>query len=673
MNLTTLSTAAARIEQLLTPDAVTIVGASENKAPARHLMANLFDGEQPFPGQVNLVNRSRPTLHGREAFGSTAEVPGDPGLVFLLIPSEHCLEALRGFDKLPQGVVVYASGAESGFAAVEEQLSEWSRATGVPLLGPQATGIARPAQGLVALTAPLRAAPVAGRLGVIMQSAGLLGGTLNALWQREIGVHTAVSLGNSAVLDYADLAGHLADQDDVGGLAIYVDGLSGMDPLIEIAVRAQRRDKPVVLCVGGRSDAGSAAAQSHTGALATPRRVLEGIADQYGIVLVDDTDELVWTVEAFEQMDYRRPRPGGVGIFSTSGGGAIMLADAMSAAGAELPLPGEQTRAALSRKKEVVSFNPFDVGAAALDDPAEVASALETFAGDPAFSVVVSVATVGVPTRTGMEAYVRQTTGLVDGVRAVGKQPLIAAPVAGAVGRVGPELAGWAGAVVAQGSKEASVKARSICAWGARADVSAPLPTAPARPPVSQQGEASRSQWKRGRGGACRPRCQVAAVPYRRLARRDRGSAGRAAPAAGGQGRSRPGSPGLERGSGPRPGRSRGRVTRGPLSPCALRRIRGTGGADRVQLRTHSWLPGGSTQRAPPHVRARWGRRRRPRRVPSSADDDGADGGADAPVCHRSRRDTRGGGRHRVVPGVRPRPGRRHPLPRPQPDRCGGG
>lgn len=470
---------AARLEALLSPDTVTIVGASQNAAPSRHLMANLLaDGPGKFGGHVNLINRSRPTLYGHRALPSTAQVDGDPGLVFLLIGSAHCLDALHGLPRLPQGVVVYANGAESGFADVERDLRVWSLDTGVPLLGPQATGIVRPDRGLVALTAPLRAAPVSGRLGLLMQSAGLLGGTLNALWQREIGVHTAVSLGNSAVLGYADLARHLVHQDDIGAIAMYLDSLPGMDDLIDVACRAQRVDKPIVLCVGGSSDAGSAAVQSHTGALAASHRVLRGVADQYGIVLVDDTDELVWAIEAFAQMHYQRPSPGGVGIFSTSGGGAIMLADAMSAYHARLPQPGPETRQQLSRKRHVVSFNPFDVGAAALDDPEEVSNAAYTFAADPAFSVVVSVATVGLPTRTGMEAHVQQTTSLVAGVLSAGKQPMIASPVAGAPGRAGAPVVTWDNVVIAQGSKEAAVKARSVCAWGTRVSIA----DAPQRP-----------------------------------------------------------------------------------------------------------------------------------------------------------------------------------------------
>jgi len=60
---------------------------------------------------------------------------------------------------------------------------------------------------------------------------------------------------------------------------------------------------------------------------------------------------------------------------------------------------GDATRAELGKDRKVVTWNPFDSGAAALDDPSAVDRALEIFAGDPAFSVIVSCATVGIRRR----------------------------------------------------------------------------------------------------------------------------------------------------------------------------------------------------------------------------------------------------------------------------------
>jgi acyl-CoA synthetase (NDP forming) len=365
-----------------------------------------------------------------------------------------------------QGVVVYSSGAELGYVEEQADLLAWSLRTGVPLLGPQSTGVVRPSSSLTALTARLRAPAVHGRVALVMQSAGLLGGTLNALLERRIGIHTAVSIGNAAVLGLDRLGQHLLQDPDVGALGIYVDTLPSIDGLVALARDADERDVPIVLAVGGSSEAGSAGVLSHTGELATPHRVIEGIADQYGVILVADTDELVWSLEAIAQVGFARPPAGGVGVFSTSGGGAIMLADAMESAGVALPLPTPAVQEELSRNRPIISYNPFDVGAAAFDKADSLLDAMSQFAGDANFGVIISVATIGLPTRTEMEPYVAATQTFVDVVRSAGKLPMIVAPVASVAGSTGPELAEWPNVPLATGIKEGAAKARALCVWG---------------------------------------------------------------------------------------------------------------------------------------------------------------------------------------------------------------
>jgi acyl-CoA synthetase (NDP forming) len=92
------------LEGLLTAQAVTIVGASKNSSSVGFLLANLLDGPAPpFDGKINLVNRSRPVLHGIQAVASTDEVEGPPGLVMLFIPPQDCVAALEALPSLPQG------------------------------------------------------------------------------------------------------------------------------------------------------------------------------------------------------------------------------------------------------------------------------------------------------------------------------------------------------------------------------------------------------------------------------------------------------------------------------------------------------------------------------------------------------------------------------------------
>jgi hypothetical protein len=69
----------------------------------------------------------------------------------------------------------------------------------------------------------------------------------------------------------------------------YVEGITDGSGLRRLAALG----KPVALLVAGRSAAGQRAAASHTGALANGRGVVEAALSQYGIVAVDDVDELL--------------------------------------------------------------------------------------------------------------------------------------------------------------------------------------------------------------------------------------------------------------------------------------------------------------------------------------------------------------------------------------------
>ena len=51
----------------------------------------------------------------------------------------------------------------------------------------------------MAVIAPMRTEPRPGAIALLMQSAGLLGGALNSFFQRGIGLHTVVSIGNASV------------------------------------------------------------------------------------------------------------------------------------------------------------------------------------------------------------------------------------------------------------------------------------------------------------------------------------------------------------------------------------------------------------------------------------------------------------------------------------------
>ena len=100
----------------------------------------------------------------------------------------------------------------------------------------------------------------------------------------------------------------------------YIESLRDGDRFIRVA-REVSRKKPIVVMKFGRTTKGSAAASSHTGALAGPHAVYRAAFRQSGVIEVTRTHDLLNVAMALSmQPPLRGPR---IGIAGASGGFAV--------------------------------------------------------------------------------------------------------------------------------------------------------------------------------------------------------------------------------------------------------------------------------------------------------------------------------------------------------------
>ena len=154
------------------------------------------------------------------------------------------------------------------------------------------------------------------------------------------GLRAAVSTGNEADVSALEVLTALARDPECGALLGYAESLSDADGLRALAAAAAEHGKPVALLVGGVSEAGARAAASHTGALATGERVVDGVLRQFGIVRVDDVDELL---DVGRRVRADRAVPSATGSRSSPrpGGSGILATDAIAR---HRPAPGRRSR-----------------------------------------------------------------------------------------------------------------------------------------------------------------------------------------------------------------------------------------------------------------------------------------------------------------------------------------
>ncbi len=85
------------------------------------------------------------------------------------------------------------------------------------------------------------------------------------------------------MIDLADCLEYLAQCPTTKVIALYVEGIRRGRHFVEVARRVSKI-KPIVAFYVGGSEAGRRAGQSHTGAMAGPDRLYDGIFRQCGIV-----------------------------------------------------------------------------------------------------------------------------------------------------------------------------------------------------------------------------------------------------------------------------------------------------------------------------------------------------------------------------------------------------
>jgi acyl-CoA synthetase (NDP forming) len=381
------------LDHLSRSPSVTIVGARPIGA-TRHLVRNLTAIGEPFGGQVNLVARHGFSLNGLPSIPDISEVAGELGILWLLLNPDRSLNFLESLDREPRGVVAYGGGfGESGNEIFEKRLRDWSAATGVPVFGPQSTGLAFVPENLwpfdffVKDRERLRS----GGVSIVTQSGGIAGAVLERLIELGVGVDSVISMGSSAVIDFAGIIQPLLARSSTKILACYLEGIGSVRSFAAVARAANRAGKPIVLAVGGDSDIGRVIAQSHTGSLAVQRELINGISEQYGVVLVRDLGELPAAVDVLDQVDGAKIGNGRIGVFSGSGGFAAAWADTLSKRGITLDEPTDSTRATLLGAESQRSANPFDTGAGLVGKDDTYAELVRRFVSDPEFDIVVNV------------------------------------------------------------------------------------------------------------------------------------------------------------------------------------------------------------------------------------------------------------------------------------------
>jgi acyl-CoA synthetase (NDP forming) len=320
---------------LFNPRGVVVAGASSH--PGKFGFTALHNVRaHGFAGPVFAINRDGETILGEPTYRTVGDIPsGVADLVIVCTPAKSNQEILRSCaEKGIRAAFVASAGyreADEAGAMAERELAELAEELGILLAGPNGQGlISTPAKLCAQIVAPY---PVRGRISIASQSGNLCSAFMNIANASGAGIARAVSVGNAAATTVSDFAEYFADDPETAVVLAYLESVSDGRTFLD-QLRAVSQRKPVVLLKGGSTEAGQSAAASHTGALASADRVLDGALRQVGVRRARTVAEAYDAAAAFATQPL--PRGPRVAVLTTVGGWGVLSADAIANSSLEL-------------------------------------------------------------------------------------------------------------------------------------------------------------------------------------------------------------------------------------------------------------------------------------------------------------------------------------------------
>ena len=326
-------------KQLLQPESIVVIGGSNNcHKPGGAVVRNLLSGG--YKGTLRIVNPKEDEVQGIKAFHDAKELP-PTDLAILVVAAKFCpqyVEFLAAEKNVRAFIILSAGfGEETHEGAVfEQQILDTCEKYGCSLIGPNCIGLLTRWHHSV-FTKPI---PNLNPKGVdfisgsgatavfILESAVTKGLPFNSVWS----IGNGKQIGIESVLEYMDE--NFDPEKDSHVKLLYIENIADPDKLLYHATSLIKKGCRIAAIKAGSSSAGSRAASSHTGAIASSDSAVEALFRKAGIVRCFSREELttvgcIFTLPRFKGKN--------VAIVTHAGGPGVMLTDALSKGGMNIP------------------------------------------------------------------------------------------------------------------------------------------------------------------------------------------------------------------------------------------------------------------------------------------------------------------------------------------------
>ena len=291
-------------EQLLNPSGIVVVGGSDDiQKPGGKVLRNLLDGD--FKGRLYVVNPKVDEVQGVKSYRKVDDLP-QVDCAILAIAAKYCPDAVEVLAKQKgtKAFIILSAGfseENAEGAALESRIVDTVNSVGGALIGPNCIGVLTTHYNGV-FTTPIPALDPRG-VDLISGSGATALFIMDAGMQKGVKFSSVFSVGNSAQLGVEEVLEYLDESFDPEKSSrvklLYVESIAKPEKLLKHASSLIRKGCRIAAIKSGGSAAGSRAASSHTGALASSDVAVEALFRKAGIVRCNGRDELATVAAIF--------------------------------------------------------------------------------------------------------------------------------------------------------------------------------------------------------------------------------------------------------------------------------------------------------------------------------------------------------------------------------------
>ena len=275
---------------------------------------------------------------GLKYFKDLEEVPIEIDASFVGVNRNITIEVIKKLNDLNAGgAVCFASGFleaeddKQGSGKLQKSLIE--AAGDMPILGPNCYGFINYLDRSVLWPDQHGGKAVDRGVAILTQSSNL---AINITMQtRGLPISYIMSVGNQASLGFPEIGMYLLSDPRVTALGLHIEGIGDVRAFEELATKARKLGKSIVVLKVGKSAEARKAAQSHTASLAGNAQGAKSLFKRLGISEVDTLEVLLDTLKIFHLNGPLFSK--NVRSLSCSGGEASLVSDLAQEYGIQFP------------------------------------------------------------------------------------------------------------------------------------------------------------------------------------------------------------------------------------------------------------------------------------------------------------------------------------------------